>query len=59
MNFEFTDDQRMIMETAREFAQTEIAPTAVERDIKAEFPAEILKKLGELGFLGMIVSPEY
>ncbi len=59
MNFEFTEDQRMILETAREFAQTEIMPSAVERDIKAEFPQEIVKKLGELGFLGMMVSPEY
>ncbi len=59
MNFDFTEDQKMIQESAREFAQAEIAPTAVERDIKAEFPAEIVKKLGELGFLGMMVPPEY
>jgi alkylation response protein AidB-like acyl-CoA dehydrogenase len=59
MNFEFTEDQLMIQESAREFAQAEIAPTAVERDINAEFPHEIVKKLGELGFLGMMVSPDY
>ena len=59
MNFDLTEDQKMIMESAREFAQAEIAPTAVERDIKAEFPAEIVKKIGELGFLGMMVPPEF
>ena len=59
MNFDLTDDQKMIMESAREFAQAEIAPTAVERDIKAEYPAEIVKKLGELGFMGMMVPPEH
>jgi alkylation response protein AidB-like acyl-CoA dehydrogenase len=49
----------MIQESARDFAQNEIAPSAVERDIKAEFPAEIVKKMGELGFMGMMVSPDY
>jgi len=59
MNFDFTEEQLMIQESARDFAQNEIAPTAVERDIKAEFPSEIIKKMGELGFMGMMVSPEY
>ncbi len=59
MNFEFTEDQLMIQQTARDFAEKEIAPTAVERDKNAQFPADIVKKLGELGFLGMMVSPEY
>ncbi len=59
MNFDFTEEQLMIRDTAREFAQAEIAPSSVERDIKGEFPAEIIKKLGELGFLGMMVQPEY
>ncbi len=59
MNFNLTEDQKMIQQTAREFAQTEIAPTAVERDKNSEFPAEIVKKMGELGFMGMMVSPEY
>jgi alkylation response protein AidB-like acyl-CoA dehydrogenase len=49
----------MIRDTAREFAENEIAPTAIERDIKGEFPADIVVKLGELGFLGMMVSPEW
>jgi alkylation response protein AidB-like acyl-CoA dehydrogenase len=59
MNFDFTEEQLMILESARDFAQSEIAPTAVERDINAEFPTDIVKKLGELGFLGMMVSPDY
>jgi len=59
MNFEFTDEQKMIRDSAKEFAENEIAQTAVERDKKAEFPTEIVKKLGELGFMGMMVSPGY
>lgn len=59
MNFDFTEDQLMIQQSAKEFAEAEIAPSAVQRDINAEFPAEIVKKLGELGFLGMMVPPEY
>jgi len=58
MNFDFTEEQLMIQESARDFAQNEIAPSAVERDIKAQFPADIVKKMGELGFMGMMVSPE-
>jgi len=59
MNFDFTEDQLMIQQSAKEFAEAEIAPSAVQRDIKAEFPSNIVKKLGELGFLGMMVPPEY
>jgi len=59
MNFDFTEEQLMIQQTAKEFAEAEIAPSSIHRDINAEFPFEIIKKLGELGFLGMMVSPEY
>jgi len=59
MNFDFTEDQLMIQQSAKEFAEAEIAPSAVQRDINAEFPSSIVKKLGELGFLGMMVPPEY
>lgn len=59
MDFRFTEEQLMIQQTAREFAESEIAPTSVERDKNAEFPTEIVKKLGELGFMGMMVSPDY
>ncbi len=59
MNFELTEEQLMIRDSARDFAQAEIAPSSIERDIKGEFPADIIKKLGELGFLGMMVPSEY
>lgn len=59
MNFDFTEEQLMIQQTAKDFATSEIAPTAVERDKNAQFPKEIIKKLGDLGFMGMMVSPEY
>ena len=59
MNFDFTEDHLMIRDSAREFAQAEITPSTIERDINAEFPTDIVKKLGELGFMGMMVPPEY
>lgn len=59
MNFDFTEEQLMIQESARDFAQNEIAPTAVERDKNAVFPEKIVKQMGELGFMGMMVSPDY
>ncbi len=59
MKFTLTEEQMMIQQTAREFAEQEIAPTAVQRDKEAVFPTEIIKKLGELGFMGMMVDPKY
>jgi len=59
MNFELTEEQRAIKDAAKDFSENEIAPTSVERDINAEFPAEIIKKIGELGFMGMMVSPDW
>ncbi|HMQ79469.1 MAG TPA: acyl-CoA dehydrogenase [Ignavibacteria bacterium] len=59
MDFNFTEEQIAIKDTARDFAQNEIAPSSIERDIKAEFPFEIVKKLGEFGFMGMMVPPEW
>jgi len=59
MNFDLTDEQISIRDAARDFAENEIAHSSVERDIAAEFPTEIVKKLGELGFMGMMVSPEW
>lgn len=59
MKFELTEDQLMIQQTARDFAEKEIKPTAIARDKNAEFPTEIIKKLAELGFMGMMVSPDY
>jgi alkylation response protein AidB-like acyl-CoA dehydrogenase len=59
MNFELTEEHKYIKETAKDFAENEIASTAVQRDISAEFPTEIIQKLGELGFMGIMVSPEW
>ncbi len=54
-----TDEQRMLRDTAREFAQKELAPHAAEWDRTSQFPAEALAELGRLGFMGMLVPPEY
>lgn len=59
MNFDLTEEQIAIRDAARDFAETEIAKTSVERDLNSEFPTEIISKLGELGFMGMMVSPEW
>src|SRR5882757_3557735 len=59
MHFELTEEQIMIRQAARDFAQTELKPGVIERDEHQKFPAEQVKMLGELGFLGMMVSPEY
>jgi alkylation response protein AidB-like acyl-CoA dehydrogenase len=59
MNFEITNDQLMIQNMAKEFAENEIAPTSIERDKNSIFPSEIIKKIGELGFMGMMVPTEY
>ena len=59
MNFELTEEHKMIREAARDFAQTELLPGVIERDETQTFPAEQIKKLGELGFLGMMVDPKY
>lgn len=59
MDFNFSEEQIAIRDTARDFAQNEIATSSIQRDIKAEFPYEIVKKLGEFGFMGMMVPPEW
>jgi alkylation response protein AidB-like acyl-CoA dehydrogenase len=59
MFFELTEEQLAVQEAAREFAQKELKPGVIERDSKQEYPTEQIKKMGELGFLGMMVSPEY
>lgn len=58
MNFNLSEEHLMIRDAARDFAQTELLPGVIERDDKQEFPHEQIKKLGELGFMGMMVSPE-
>ena len=59
MNFELTEEHKMIRDAARDFAQTELLPGVIERDEHQTFPTEQIKKLGELGFMGMMVSPKY
>jgi len=59
MNFEFTETQLLIRETARKFAEEKLAPSSVERDEHESFPYEAVKELGELGFMGMMVSEEW
>lgn len=58
MNFDFTEEQEMIRQAARDFAQMELLPGVIERDETQEFPKELLKKMGDAGFLGMMVDPE-
>ncbi|SMD42905.1 Acyl-CoA dehydrogenase [Aquiflexum balticum DSM 16537] len=59
MNFEYTEEQLAVRDAAREFTQTELLPGVIERDTEAKFPAEQVRKMGELGFLGMMVDPKY
>lgn len=58
-SLELSDIQQQIKDTAARFAEERIAPTAIDRDINAEFPREIMNEMGELGFLGMMVDPEW
>jgi hypothetical protein len=59
MNFELTEEQLMVKDMARRFAETEIKPKAAELDEKHEHPAEIVKQLGELKMMGIAVPEEY
>ncbi|HEY6955612.1 MAG TPA: acyl-CoA dehydrogenase [Flavisolibacter sp.] len=59
MDFQLTEEHLMIQQAARDFAQTECLPGVIERDEKMKFPLEQISKLADLGFLGMMVSPEY
>ncbi|MCD6598148.1 MAG: acyl-CoA dehydrogenase family protein [Bacteroidales bacterium] len=59
MNFEYTEEQEMIRQAARDYAQRELIKDVIERDEKAEYPTEHVKNLAELGFLGMLTDPKY
>jgi alkylation response protein AidB-like acyl-CoA dehydrogenase len=59
MDFSLTEEHIMIRDAARDFAQTELLSGVIERDEKQSFPDEIVKKMANLGFLGVIVDPEY
>ncbi|MCE2847428.1 MAG: acyl-CoA dehydrogenase [Sphingobacteriales bacterium] len=59
MHFELSEEHVMIRQAARDFAQQELLPGVIERDEHQKFPSEQVKRLGELGFLGMMVDPKY
>jgi len=59
MQFQLTEEQLMIQSAARDFAQNQCKPGVIDRDENQKFPAEQMKMLGELGFMGMMVDPKY
>src|SRR5262245_66648244 len=59
MQFDLTEDQALIRQTARDFATREIEPLAAELDREARWPTEIVERMGELGFMGMCIAPEH
>src|SRR5262245_16262205 len=59
MDFDLTEEQRLVRDSARDFASREIAPKAAEIDKSGRWPAEIVTKMAELGFLGVAIPSEY
>ncbi len=59
MNFKLTEEQLAVQASARDVAHTEFLPGVIERDTEQKFPTEQIKKMGELGFMGMMVDPKY
>jgi alkylation response protein AidB-like acyl-CoA dehydrogenase len=59
MNFDLTEEQRLLKQTIRDFAETQIAPGAAERDEAARFPNELIPKMAELGLFGIMIPQEY
>ena len=59
MDFNLTEEHLMIQQAARDFAQNELLPGVIERDEKQNFRQSRFKKMGELGFMGMMVDPKY
>ena len=59
MNFELSEEHKAVKEAARDFAQNVLKPGVIQRDNDQQFPAEEIKQLGELGFMGMMVDPKY
>ncbi|AZB02022.1 acyl-CoA dehydrogenase [Chryseobacterium joostei] len=59
MDFNLSEEQLMIQQAARDFAQNELLPEVIERDRDQKFPVEQVKKMGEMGLLGMMVDPKY
>jgi len=59
MNFQLTEEHMAVQEAARDFSQNELLPGVIDRDTEQKFPADQVKKMGELGFMGMMVDPKY
>jgi alkylation response protein AidB-like acyl-CoA dehydrogenase len=59
MNFQLTEEQLAVQQAARDFAQNELLPGVIERDTHAKFPEELQRKMGALGFMGMMTDPKY
>ena len=59
MDFILNEDQQAVKEAARDFAQNQLLPGVIDRDRDMLYPTEQVKMMGEMGFLGMMVSPEY
>jgi alkylation response protein AidB-like acyl-CoA dehydrogenase len=59
INFNLTEEHLAVKEAARDFAQNELLPNVIERDNEQKFDPKLLRRMGELGFLGMMVAPEY
>ncbi|MEE3226315.1 MAG: acyl-CoA dehydrogenase family protein, partial [Bacteroidota bacterium] len=59
MDFSLSEEHLMIRDAAREFAQNELLPGVIERDEQQHFPKELIKKMGEMGFLGMMAPTEF
>ncbi|HEX5167922.1 MAG TPA: acyl-CoA dehydrogenase [Cyclobacteriaceae bacterium] len=59
MNFQLTEEHLTVQQAARDFARNELLPGVIDRDVHQKFPAEQIKKMGELGFMGMMVDPKY
>jgi alkylation response protein AidB-like acyl-CoA dehydrogenase len=59
MNIQLSEEHIAVMEAARDFAQTELLPGVIERDEHQKFPVEQVRKMGELGFMGMMTDPKY
>lgn len=59
MNFQLTEEHLSVQKAARDFAQSELLPGVIERDTHQKFPVDQIKRMGELGFMGMMVDPRY
>ncbi len=59
MNFQLTEEQLAVQQAARDFAQNELLPGVIERDTHAKFPESLQRRMGELGFMGMMTDPKY